>query len=219
MKRKIFTIFSAFLLGTVLFWAVLFIAYEIWSGLQSERLRWERFVCNPISGEKKVFSSDSGPVTDEQIANSGFLPLTETEYAKQYLEGVKEFGPLKIGGKAPNGAGSNAPLDHKMIPESAFYIYVQRRGLDFCEFDSCGIAEGKVVQCMGGWLSGDGHPEISDLVGLNSIEVAQGKASIVVVSDKESKIIGIYPNHTEGDILPILNQFPNYEESLLNCVD
>lgn len=139
------------------------------------------------------------------------------ELHSEYLENVKEFGPLKIGSKAPNGFGETAPFEGKPIPKSSFYVYVHQRGLSLCEYDSCGFVEGRLIACMGGWLSGDGHTEISDIVGLNSLEVSQGKASIVVVSDQNSQIIGIYPNHTQGDILPILNQFPEYKNSLIKC--
>lgn len=136
-----------------------------------------------------------------------------------YLESVQEFGPLKMGERTPYGEGQSAPLDGKDIPKAEFYFYVQRRGLSLCEFESCSVTEGKVVQCMGGWLSGDGHSEVSDYVGLDSKEVSEGKASIVVVADKNSKIIGIYPNHTEGDILEILGQYPKYKESFKRCLE
>lgn len=154
-----------------------------------------------------------------EIATSTGSAMTETEYLKQQLKRFTEFGPLQIGGPAPDKAGDSSQIGSKLIPESKFFIYVHRRGRSFCEFESCGTLEGRVIRCMGGWLSGDGHPEISDLVGLNSFAVSQGKASIVVVSDKNSKIIGIYPYHTQADILDILSTFPEFEESLYDCTD
>lgn len=141
------------------------------------------------------------------------------DYAEHHLEGIDEFGPLRIGERTPYGEGQSANFGPGDIPKSEFYIYVQRRGLSLCEFESCSVTEGKVVQCMGGWLSGDGHSEVSDYVGLDSKEVSEGRASIVVLADKKSKIIGIYPNHTEGDILEILGQYPKYKESFKRCLE
>ena len=211
--NKLFSIFGVFLLGTILFWAIGLTFYEIWIELQSETVNYGTIECDSATGEKKIVWID--PEAKEKRKKE----IADSFWGTGYLKSYKEFGPLKIGDQDPNGPGTKAQFDNKLVPESEFYIYVQRRGLRMCEFDSCAIAEGKVVECMGGWLQGDGHHEVSDIVGLDSSEVAQGKASIVVISDKKGKIIGIYPYHSEGDTLSILAQYPEYEESLQSCRD
>jgi len=190
MSNK-FVTFSAIFVGTIVFWGLAFLGFEIWVNLQNEM------------GENVIFMDDALEEGDKESSD--------------FLENVHAFGPLRIGGEAPNGFGQIAPFEGRKIPKSNFYVYVHRRGLPLCEYDGCSIAEGIVIECMGGWFSGDGHTEISDLVGLDSAEVAQGRESIVVVADENSEIIGIYPNHTEGDILPILSQFPEYYETLSRC--
>jgi len=216
--RKFFYIFGAVLSGTILFWVIVFTGYEIWINSQPETYEYGTIDCDPETHKQRILWSEKKTLINDR-SQTRQPALTETEYIKQYLKGVKEFGPLKIGGRAPFGKGDKAIFDNKLVPGSNFYIYAQRRGLSVCEFDNCAIVEGKVVECMGGWLSGDGHPEVSDLVGLDSLEVSQGKASIVVISDNDSKIIGIYPNHTESDILSILYQYPEYRTSLQYCTE
>lgn len=204
MSNKLIVL-SAILLGTLLSWGIFSFGFEIRVALQGESMQKGVVVLDPVTGEKLTIWMDSK------------TNLKTTESA--LFENVDEFGPLHIGGTAPNGFGQIAPFEGREIPKLNFYVYVHRRGLSLCEYDGCSVVEGKVIACMGGWLSGDGRTEVSDLVGLDSSEVAQGRASIVVISDGDSKIIGIYPNHTEGDILPILSQFPEYGGTLNECID
>lgn len=146
--------------------------------------------------------------------------LVESAWGKYHLVGVDKFGPLKIGDQAPDGPGDATTLPQREIPKSKFYITVHRMGLPiFCSRDSCAFLEGLIIDCMGGWIAGDDQPESAHQLGLNSEEVWRGKASMVVLSDENAKIIGIYPNHVESDILAILFQFPEYRVSLQNCVD
>jgi len=203
MSKK-FTTFSAVLLGTVLFWAIAFTAYEIWLEIEDKSIQSCRTELNSESGEKEVICMETEPEEAVEKVEASFL------------ESVEEFGHLHIGGKAPQGVVLRPLVSH---PDAKFYVFFHRMGFGICNNIDCAPLEGRVIQCMEGWLAGDDQPESSDDVGLLSEDVKNGMASLVVISDKDSRIIGIYPNHTEADIIPILTQFPEYKESLVECGD
>ncbi|MGK5090417.1 hypothetical protein WDW89_00215 [Deltaproteobacteria bacterium TL4] len=115
---------------------------------------------------------------------------------------IKEFGPLKLGEPALERPGDSTSYPYKNVPRSKFYIYVVEKGLPtMCVFDDCGT-HGEVVECLGGWLSGDDREEVSDEVGLDG----SNATSIIVVADQDSKIVGIYPNYTMQNIPEILKR-------------
>lgn len=155
------------------------------------------------------------------IGNDGVIekiPKTPTQHPqeKYFLKNVQNFGPLYIGGKAPTGI----VLHPDTIPHDVqFYIYYHRMGFGMCNNEDCAPLEGQVVKCMNGWLAGSDQHEGSHEVGLDHDLVRQGIASMVVVSDRNEKIIGIFPYHTESDIIPILNTFPEFQESLTRCFE
>lgn len=126
--------------------------------------------------------------------------------------GVTEFGPLKVGKRAPFGPGDPTSHPYKFIPVSNFYIYVVARKLStMCVFDDCGV-NGDVVERMGGWLTGDEQAESAEMVGLDQSKVLSGEDSMIVVADKNVRIIGIYPNHKMIDLLTILKRHPELGE-------
>lgn len=135
------------------------------------------------------------------------------------FESVKEFGPFKMGSKSPYAEGNGATYDGKLIPKSNFYIYAIRRGMDMCEFEDCSLSEGRVVRCMGGWLSSLGYHSSANLGDVDGKALKQGMASLVVLADKNSNVIGIYPNHAESDILEILGRQPRYEKTFSECIE
>jgi len=115
--------------------------------------------------------------------------------------GVRTFGPLKMGADTPIGPGSYTFFPPKEIPKSHFYISVVQKGL-WCVFEECS-PEGLRIEALGGWLQGENtkQPEIRDIFGL---EENTKVSSIIVVSDQNAKIIGIYPNKTTNDLANIL---------------
>ena len=219
MKRSKTSVFIAIILGILLCIIVYFVAFEIWINWQHSRTNEIEPVEEQIYHEyEDIVDSVTGNILskiEKQESENCYRSVT----GKCHLASEEQFGPLKLGDFTLNGEGMGTPLDNKTIPQSKFYIYVQRRGLSMCEFDNCGIAEGKVVQCMGGWLSGDESSEVSYMVGLGTGELSQGKASIVIIANSDSKIIGIFPYHTESDILPLLYQYPDFREPLYDCID
>ena len=206
MSKKLITL-SAVLLGTLLFWLFISLSFETWLALKGESMQKGRIVLDPITGEKLTIWMDS---------ESSQKATQDKRIKFIFLESVEEFGPLHIGGVAPKGVVLRPLIS---VPESKFYVFFHRMGFGMCNNEDCATLAGRIVRCMGGWLAGDDQPETSGEVGLSQEDVQNGRASIVIVSDKEAKIIGIYPNHTEADIVPILRKFPEFEASLLECGD
>jgi hypothetical protein len=123
-----------------------------------------------------------------------------------YEDKVVEFGSLKLGEPAPYKPGDPTAGPFVKIPLSEFYIYVVENGLStMCVFGECG-PNGEIVECLGGWLSGDDQAEDIEAFGLDEKLVSQGKSSVVVVADQDSKIVGIYPNYTMQNIPEVLKR-------------
>lgn len=93
---------------------------------------------------------------------------------------------------------------YRYIWESKFYVYVVQKDAYHCALEDCGMS-GVLVDCMGGWISGDtAIASAHNGYGLNKDEVEVGKSSMVIVADKDQKIVGIYPNYTIQNIPYIL---------------
>lgn len=138
------------------------------------------------------------------------------------VKSVREYGPLRIGGQFGPQTNFPGPRDYpiEMADDANFFIHAVQKDLGLCMFDSCGMG-GVLVECMNGWLSGNSHEEISDEVGLDDKwdDVLAGKASMVVVSDRNSKIVGIYPNSTTHDLPRILRKHSNLTENAKECFE
>lgn len=121
---------------------------------------------------------------------------------------VSEFGPLKLGSPAPIRPGDRTAHPYKIVPVSKFYVFVVASKVPtMCTFEECGV-NGDIVERMGGWITGDEQAESAEMVGLSESKVRRGEQSIIVVSDKNSRIIGIYPNRTMKDLPALLKLHP-----------
>lgn len=130
--------------------------------------------------------------------------LLASTVSAQVPPSVNSFGPLKIGGVSPIQPGDPTAYPHKVTPRAKFYVLIVERGLPtMCTFDDCG-PEGALVAQLGGWVTGDAQNETIHLAGLDQTEVKAGRQSIVVVSDKTTRIVGIYPNSRMRDLPAIL---------------
>lgn len=117
--------------------------------------------------------------------------------------GVRTFGPLKLGEEIPFGQGAYAHAPPSEIPPSRFYINIAKNDL-WCTFEEC-APEGARIEKLGGWLQGEDadQPEIQELFGF---EEHPTLSSIVVVADKNEKIVGIYPEKDTRDIGDIMRR-------------
>lgn len=123
------------------------------------------------------------------------------------LEGVKEFGTLKVGDAAPLKPG-----DAEIPKGKKFYVYAFQQDLiekGYCIFTAC-LQPGEVdyIQKLGGWYSSDGKFQTAKAFGLDPDKLSRGEVSLVVVTDKEGRIVAIHSGKTIRDILSILRQHP-----------
>lgn len=133
---------------------------------------------------------------------------------------VKSFGPLRI--------GDEVPVVGEYIPEYKsfynlkykFYIYAMEKHMSFCALGDCGMS-GVLVDCLGGWLSGEGISGDGGATdyGLSEKDVDAGKSSMIIVADKNKKIVGIYPNYRIRNIPYILKNHRNLSDGFDFCYD
>lgn len=133
---------------------------------------------------------------------------------------VKSFGPLKLGGEIPV-VGEYVP-EYKLFYnlKYKFYIYAMEKYMSFCALGDCGMS-GILVDCLGGWLSGEGISGDGGATdyGLSEEDVDAGKSSMIVVADKNKKIVGIYPNYRIRNIPYILKNHRNLSDGFDFCYD
>lgn len=143
------------------------------------------------------------------------------------LQGVDEFGPLKVGAPAPLKPGD--PTGYQRVKPTSFpypYIPANKKfyvfsiqqdllGAGYCAFWECKTRKynhynytENYVEELGGWFSSDGTPETARKFGLDPARIATGEASLVVVTDSADTIVAIHPGKTIKDILSILRQHP-----------
>lgn len=140
------------------------------------------------------------------------------------LKGVREFGSLKVGEIAPLKPGDptgykddgkvSHPYYQTHIPKGKkFYVFIFNKhllGLGYCAFFACetkfDYPNGSYIDDLGGWFSSDGKPETARVFGLDPAKIAQGKQSLVVVTDSKGIIVSLHPNKTLKDIMGILAQ-------------
>lgn len=132
---------------------------------------------------------------------------------------VQSFGSLKLGDLAPLKVGDGAVIaPYSTIRESRFYVYAVQKGASFCAFEDCGMS-GVLVDCMEGWLSADSAmPSIADY-GLIEEDVEAGRASIIIVADRNQRIVGIYPNYIIQNIPYILKNHRDLSDRFDFCYD
>ncbi len=139
---------------------------------------------------------------------------------------VLQYGSLRVGEPSPFQSVKSIIVPIIQAQEGLrFYIYALQRDFDMgCEYEECGMS-GIIVDCMNGWLSGDGAStemsEMADAAGMDYERLSEGKASLIVVVDKSLKIVGLYPNYTTHYITRILKKHPElYDPKTLQwCLD
>ncbi len=128
---------------------------------------------------------------------------------------ARSFGPLVLGGPTVLKIGDGTGAPYRSIWESRFYVYAIQKDMDYCALESCGAA-GALVQCMEGWISADAVMA-ADEYGLKESDVRTGRASIIIVADKDQKIAGIYPNRTIQNVPYILKNHRDLSDRFDLC--
>jgi len=143
------------------------------------------------------------------IKNYNKLPEGSVRKINRSSEEPLNFTPLKIGKEMPFGPGGWTFAPYMEIPASQkFYVSIIQDEL-WCSGGDCGI-DGSLIETMGGWLqvANTAQPTDKEFFGLYLPENQYIK-SLVVVGDKEGKIVGLYPNKGFEDILAILKNHPD----------
>lgn len=133
---------------------------------------------------------------------------------------VKSFGPFKLGDQAPIVSENVVEYEDLYDLKYKFYIYAMEKNMSYCALGDCGMS-GVLVDCMEGWLSGDGisgDGGASDY-GLKEEDVADGKSSMIIVADKNKTIVGIYPNYRIRNIPYILKNHTDLSDKFDSCYD
>lgn len=119
---------------------------------------------------------------------------------------VEHFYTLRVGDDTPYKIQTEAKNFDGSIhfTGARFYVYFIQKDIGWCQVGNCGMS-GALVECLGGWIASEVATDYSDGLGLTKDEVATGK-SVVIIADKNQKIIGIYPNYTIKNIPYILSK-------------
>lgn len=130
---------------------------------------------------------------------------------------VEHFNTLHIGGDTPYKIQTEAKgFDSSTIfVGSKFYVYLVQKDIGWCVVGNCGMS-GALVECMGGWFASEIVIPSDEGFGLTREEVDAGK-SIVVVANKDQKIVGIYPNYTIQQVPYILRNHRNLSDKFDFC--
>ena len=130
---------------------------------------------------------------------------------------VEHFYTLHVGGNVPHQVQTEAkdPDGSSIFVGSKFYVYLVQKEVDWCVVGNCGMS-GALVECMGGWFAGEATDLSAEEYGLTKNDIEAGK-SIVVIADKDQKIVGIYPNHTIQQVPYILKNHRNLSDKFNFC--
>ncbi|NQU82330.1 MAG: hypothetical protein HQ539_00025 [Parcubacteria group bacterium] len=120
--------------------------------------------------------------------------------------------PLVLGGQIMFGFGtpteSPYPEMPYQIPRPKFYVAVAEPD-GYCVADMCGL-EGASIKTMNGWLQVY-NTKFVETKEFFEFDLSKNKevSSMVIVSDQNGKIIGIYPNKGLTDVMDILKLHPD----------
>ncbi|OGZ79416.1 MAG: hypothetical protein A2358_00430 [Candidatus Staskawiczbacteria bacterium RIFOXYB1_FULL_37_44] len=145
---------------------------------------------------------------------------TNTNKTISYFN-IKSFGNLIWGSEIISGPGDYTFAPYLEIPQVKFYVTIIQNE-QWCSNEDCGF-DGAIIQTLGGWLqmeSLQGYPDLTDEIGFDFPD-DQGIKSIIIVGDKDGKIVGIYLNKDYKDVLSILkkNHFDLANFDFLNGVN
>lgn len=128
---------------------------------------------------------------------------------KDTIASVSTLGHIAISGENVAGRGSLTFAPYHTVPPAKFYVTVVDHDR-WCSNEECSL-DGALIQTMGGWLQAEktsGGSEILEEIGLDLPENKEIK-TLVIISDGNNKIAGIYPNRGLSDVLPILRLHPD----------
>lgn len=127
--------------------------------------------------------------------------------------------PLRIGDDIPLKPELYKPETPKdVFITSKFYINIVEPNLD-CFLKYCNL-QAAIINTMGGWIEAEETGiTIDEIFGLD-LEENKNIKSVVIIGDRNGKIVGIYPNKGLKNVVAILKFYPELADfNLLNGVD
>lgn len=121
--------------------------------------------------------------------------------------------PLVLGAQMTFGFGtpteSPYPETPYQAPRPKFYIAVAEPDR-YCVVDTCGPI-GSFIKTIGGWVQVY-NTKFVETRGFFELGLPKNKnvETVVIVSDENGKIVGIYPNKGFNDIISILGRLPQF---------
>ena len=141
---------------------------------------------------------------------------------QKYPFGVKQYKTIKLGMSAAEKVGDStgwAPPYNKVPEESAFYVYSLGDNT-MCIGSDCGVG-GYFIECLGGWISG--YKDIGDVFdyGLRDAGISINEQKVITISDREGKIVGIYPGASIRNLPYVMHNHRNLvsEEVFKGCIN
>lgn len=135
-------------------------------------------------------------------------PRNEDSIQETGYEAVDNFGNLSIG--IPyHKPGDIISHPYKNIPTSKFYIYIYQNDFSYeftCIFEECGYQAG-IISPLKGWLMGNKIFPSEELFGLKANKKAElpgNTTSVLITTNAESKIAGLYLNAKINNLTEIL---------------
>lgn len=136
---------------------------------------------------------------EECISVVSPLPEPKDKDVVEEIVPQKNFN-LVIGGDAPYKPGERLYSSYDILPPASFYVYLWQPGIYYkCSYEECG-PEGATIAALHGWLLGKDLTEDSR----EYYDLSPSTKSLVIVADRNSKIVGIYPNELLSDLLDVL---------------
>ena len=131
--------------------------------------------------------------------------------------------PLALGAQMVFGFGTptESPYPEKpyQAPKPKFYIVVAEPDRH-CVVDICGV-EGSIIKTIGGWAQ-IYNTKFAETRDFFEFDIPKNKdvETMVIVSDENGKIVGIYPNKKFNDVIAILKLHPKLVDfGLIRGVD
>lgn len=129
------------------------------------------------------------------------------------IKSIPGLGPLKVGRQLPE-----LPKEVMMevppieeVPHHFSYYWIRAKPTPgpSCGYYECGYYVEKPL-FMGGQYYEITHlqSEAIERLGLSTTQVARGEVTLIILTDANSKVLGIYPNKHLRDIMTILWQHP-----------
>ena len=172
--------------------------------LNTERL-------NKIFSQEHVVHEDDGDGMENSYLvrkNIASFKVRETKVTEKDFR-KNSYPAIRLGTLFALGPGdASYSLDAK-IPMSKFFVFFAEKDR-LCIFSSCRAYDWAVKQ-IGGWfeVENTNYPTIKKIFNMSDGDQYEHAQSLLIITNAKSAIVGIYPDVTLKDFIPILELHPD----------